>query len=594
MLFSRPPRALLDFLSNNIPLVESGSGSPGSGPKAARDDHVHPDGGGGGGGGASLSDDTPLIESGLGDAGTSSEAARSDHVHPQFGGTGAPTNAPYLTDGPDATLSAERNIQALGAALTMRPSADNITPLRVKRFSITQSANLFQVLDEADAILASLDANGALKTALVSWNGAPIILGTTSAHPAQIMTNNTVKWEILADGTMQAVGGTYKIKNLADPIDPSDAATLNFIGGYAAPINGPYLTYAATSGLSAERFIGSLTATAQFAAANTFTTALQAKKVSSQSVPIFDVISDTNVDVFRVTDAYQFSSGITGAQQWSKSNGAFGFGTATNHSVYVYVNGNVHLEITDTYSVWDKPALFGGTAFVSSPAACALVEEQSTTKGHLFARMTTTQRNAIGTPLDGLFLYDSSVNAFSGRANGSFVYMVQSNGTVAFTANQSMGSHRLTNLAAPSASTDAISLGEAQKLGQVAVLCFGNSLSNSGVGTTYGDPWFGARPSTASMLAIEVPEDGFLKNLRIRTAPSGAPVGDDVIFTVFINGSPTSLQVILGDGNEAGADITHTVAVTQADRVSLEQVGGALLSSGAVDYTASIEYVRAV
>jgi len=171
---------------------------------------------------------------------------------------------------------------------------------------------------------------------------------------------------------------------------------------------------------------------------------------------------------------------------------------------------------------------------------------------------------------------------------------VQSNGTVAFTANQSMGSHRLTNLAAPSADTDAISLGEAQKLGQVGVICFGNTLSNTGVTTTFGDPWFGARASTTSMLAIELPEPGVLRMLRIRTAPSGAPVGDSVTFTVYVDGSPTALQVILGDGSEGGADITNSVTVAAFARVSLEQVSGGSLTTGAVDYTASIEYVRAV
>jgi len=69
-------------LSSRTPLVESGSGAPGTGSAASRDDHVHPAGGGGGGTTTPLSDATPLVESGSGAPGSASAASRGDHVHP--------------------------------------------------------------------------------------------------------------------------------------------------------------------------------------------------------------------------------------------------------------------------------------------------------------------------------------------------------------------------------------------------------------------------------------------------------------------------------------------------------------------------------
>lgn len=90
----------------------SGDGPPeliGSSPRASRCDHNHlvetllteetdtglrlaPDGSGGlsweAGGSVTLSDDTPLVESGTGDPGVSDEVSRSDHVHPDDGGGG--------------------------------------------------------------------------------------------------------------------------------------------------------------------------------------------------------------------------------------------------------------------------------------------------------------------------------------------------------------------------------------------------------------------------------------------------------------------------------------------------------------------------
>jgi len=59
-----------------------------------------------------------------------------------------------------------------------------------------------------------------------------------------------------------------------------------------------------------------------------------------------------------------------------------------------------------------------GTA---SPNSSAKLEISSTTQGVLFPRMTTTQRNAISTPADGLVIYNTTDNKLQVRAAGAWV-----------------------------------------------------------------------------------------------------------------------------------------------------------------------------
>ena len=47
----------------------------------------------------------------------------------------------------------------------------------------------------------------------------------------------------------------------------------------------------------------------------------------------------------------------------------------------------------------------------TSPDASAKLEVSSTSKGILFPRMTTVQRNAIISPANGLHVFDTDVNA---------------------------------------------------------------------------------------------------------------------------------------------------------------------------------------
>jgi len=58
---------------------------------------------------------------------------------------------------------------------------------------------------------------------------------------------------------------------------------------------------------------------------------------------------------------------------------------------------------------------------VTSPNASAKLEISSTTQGVLFPRMTTTERNAITTPADGLVIYNTTDNKLQVRAAGTWV-----------------------------------------------------------------------------------------------------------------------------------------------------------------------------
>lgn len=59
-----------------------------------------------------------------------------------------------------------------------------------------------------------------------------------------------------------------------------------------------------------------------------------------------------------------------------------------------------------------------GTSSISSSAK---LEVQSTTSGVLLPRMTTTQRDAIASPADGLLIYNTSTSKLQGRAGGAWI-----------------------------------------------------------------------------------------------------------------------------------------------------------------------------
>lgn len=60
----------------------------------------------------------------------------------------------------------------------------------------------------------------------------------------------------------------------------------------------------------------------------------------------------------------------------------------------------------------------------SNANASAILDVKSTTKGLLIPRMTTTQRNAIVAPADGLLIYNTSTNELNQRQNGAWKIVI--------------------------------------------------------------------------------------------------------------------------------------------------------------------------
>ena len=110
--------------------------------------------------------------------------------------------------------------------------------------------------------------------------------------------------------------------------------------------------------------------------------------------------------------SYSGSSGVefTGTGYFSNSTNQLNF--LTTASVFNQNSGDIDFHIKgdteDNVLYVDASANSVGIG-IATPAASAKLDITSTTKGVLFPRMTTTQKNAISSPAEGLVLYDTDL-----------------------------------------------------------------------------------------------------------------------------------------------------------------------------------------
>jgi len=123
---------------------------------------------------------------------------------------------------------------------------------------------------------------------------------------------------------------------------------------------------------------------------------------------------DARLAVYDGTVPVQIISGNgTVVQYVGYASGSFSFsGNGSNHPFGLLTNNIVRIHMAADGKV--------GVGTVSPDASSAL-DVTSTTGGVLFPRMTGTQRDAIGSPANGLVLYNTTTNKLQVRAAGAWV-----------------------------------------------------------------------------------------------------------------------------------------------------------------------------
>lgn len=154
------------------------------------------------------------------------------------GGT-APANAPYLTDGSVAGLSAERNIQSIATTLVFKANGAAVVPVALRRFSAGAAADLLQVQDELGASLLLVSNIGDVTltssaTQSIFKTGAALDFGTANNYNVTFWRNGAQCWQLVSGGHLQAVGAYRNVSNVAEPAAANDAVSAQVYGTLSA------------------------------------------------------------------------------------------------------------------------------------------------------------------------------------------------------------------------------------------------------------------------------------------------------------------------------------------------------------------------
>jgi hypothetical protein len=173
-------------------------------------------------------------------------------------GSSAPVDAPFLTDGADATLTQERNIQDLTVALQFTTADATITPVAVENSDVTPSATVFSVLTtgvqrfgidangdtnidgdcHVEGRSNTFDAGAGIGQSWLKTDTGDLTMGTADVANFIFHAGGVDSWQV--NGTtyeLDSVGGPRKITGVATPVSGTDAVNKDYVdAGYAPSV----------------------------------------------------------------------------------------------------------------------------------------------------------------------------------------------------------------------------------------------------------------------------------------------------------------------------------------------------------------------
>jgi len=121
-------------------------------------------------------------------------------------------------------------------------------------------------------------------------------------------------------------------------------------------------------------------------------------------------------------------------------------------------------------------------------------------------------------------------------------------------------------------------------------LLWGSNSVGSSTTTRYLTPGFDNQLAQTVAIQIRASRAGTLRNLRVHHR-AGAGNGNNIVYTIRINGVPTALTVTMASTANDGSDLANTVVVAANDLIDIEVTKAASTGSSPNDITATVEFV---
>jgi hypothetical protein len=107
--------------------------------------------------------------------------------------------------------------------------------------------------------------------------------------------------------------------------------------------------------------------------------------------------------------------------------------------------------------------------------------------------------------------------------------------------------------------------------------------------TRYLFPGYSDSLAQTVPVQFRVPRAGTLRNLRVRHN-TGAGNGNNIVYTLRVNGVASTLTVTLASTANDGSDLVNTVGVSAGDLVDIRVTKASSVGSSPQDITASVEF----